>query len=416
MVPTKPDIVLIENGPRAGEYLISAETVDRLPEFYESVRKLPYKSGPANQLADVYRTITSDRTSTIYQAYSTAPVGLELIVPLRWMLNLPGWAKADIAGIAVWQWLGRGFSFLVSLLFVFGVYRLARRLARRRQDDSGPGWHSLLTPLAIILLAGLVGPLLDKIFRISGSPLVVIAYAQTIALFLSAAWLAMVGASVLGETIVTSDHLRPHSLDSQLIRLGMRFVGIVVAIGLLIWAGDELGFPAYSILAGLGVGGLAIALAIRPTPENIIGGLILLADRPVLVGEFCRYGSEIGTVEDIGLRSTRIRTLGNSLASVPNSEFSQMHLDNYSRRKIRLLKTVLQLRYETTPEQIRYVLAKLRELLLAHPMVTPDPARVRFVGYGACSKDVEVFAYLRCQAQDAFLAIQEDILLRMEEL
>jgi MscS family membrane protein len=116
------------------------------------------------------------------------------------------------------------------------------------------------------------------------------------------------------------------------------------------------------------------------------------------------------------LRSTRIRTLENSLVSVPNSEFSQMHLDNYSRRNIRLLKTVLQLRYETTPEQLRYVLAKLRELLLAHPIVTPDPARVRFVGYGAYSKDVEVFAYLRCQAQDTFLAIQKDVLLRMEDI
>lgn len=90
------------------------------------------------------------------------------------MLNLPGWAKAEIAGIAVWQWLGRGFSFLVSLLFVVGAYRLARRLAWRRADEPGPGWYSVLTPLAIILIAGLVGPLLDKIFRISGTPFVVI--------------------------------------------------------------------------------------------------------------------------------------------------------------------------------------------------------------------------------------------------
>jgi MscS family membrane protein len=149
---TAIDIVLIENGPRADEYLVSAETVDRLPEFYERVRKLPYKPGPAKQLADVYRTISSNRASTIYQAYSSSPVGLLAIVPPRWLLNLPNWAKAGIAGIAVWQWVGRGFSFPVSLLFVFGVYRLARRLARRKASESGQGWHSLLTPLAIILL------------------------------------------------------------------------------------------------------------------------------------------------------------------------------------------------------------------------------------------------------------------------
>jgi MscS family membrane protein len=161
---------------------------------------------------------------------------------------------------------------------------------------------------------------------------------------------------------------------------------------------------------------LAIALAVRPTLENIIGGLTLFADRPVRVGDFCRYGEDVGWVEEIGLRSTRIRTLEHSLVSIPNSTFSQMHLDNLDARYTRLLRTVLQLRYETTPDQMRYILAKLRELLIGHPMVTPDPARVRFVAYGAYSKDIEVFAYLRCQKHDTFLAIQEDILLRMEDI
>jgi MscS family membrane protein len=93
-----------------------------------------------------------------------------------------------------------------------------------------------------------------------------------------------------------------------------------------------------------------------------------------------------------------------------------MKLDNFSARDQRLLKTVLQLRYETTEDQMRYVLTKLRELLLGHPMITPDPCRVRFVDYGAFSKDVEIFAYLRCQDQDTFLAVKEDILLRIGEI
>jgi MscS family membrane protein len=199
---TEIDVVLIEDGPRAGEYLVSADTVDRLPQFYKRLKKLPYKPSSAKQLADTYRTISSDRASRIYEAYSTAPIGL--IVPLRWMLNLPLWVRADIAGIAVWQWLGFALGFVVGMLFIFGVYRLARRLARRREDEEGPAWSALLTPLAVIIVAGLFGPVLCKILRISGLPLVVIAFAQTIALYLSAAWLSIIGTSILAEIIVSS--------------------------------------------------------------------------------------------------------------------------------------------------------------------------------------------------------------------
>jgi MscS family membrane protein len=121
-------------------------------------------------------------------------------------------------------------------------------------------------------------------------------------------------------------------------------------------------------------------------------------------------------VEAIGLRSTRIRGLDRTVTTIPNAEFSNMHIVNFTQRDQRLLQTTLQLRYETTMEQMRYILAKLGELFLGHPMVTPYPARVRFIGYRAYSKDIEIFAYLCCQDHDTFLAIQEDILLRVENI
>ena len=97
---TEIDIALVESGPRSGEYLVSAGTVDRLPEFYERVKKLPYKPGPAAELSDVYRKLSAGGTATIYEAYMSSPVGLERIVPIRWMLRLPAWAKSPIAGVA----------------------------------------------------------------------------------------------------------------------------------------------------------------------------------------------------------------------------------------------------------------------------------------------------------------------------
>ena len=200
-------------------------------------------------------------------------------------------------------------------------------------------------------------------------------------------------------------------------------IGTLIAAWIVIDGLRALGADLVPLLAGLGVGGLALALAAQTTIANFIGGLILYIDKPVRVGEFCRYGEDpdpgwlrIGTVEEIGLLSTRLRGIDRTLTTIPNAEFSKMHIVNLAKRDERLLRTTLQLRYETTPDQLRDILVRLRELLLGHPMVTPDPARVRFIGFAAYSLDVEVFAYLRCVSQDAFLAVQEDLFLRIADI
>jgi MscS family membrane protein len=231
---TEIDIGLIENGPRSGEYLVSAGAVDRLPEFYERVKKLPYKPGPGAELSDVYRRMTSGGTATIYDGYSNSPAGLERIIPPRWMLNFPAWAKAQTAGIASWQWLGFLSGLAVCVGFVYGLYRLGRFLASRRPEEVGPGWRALLSPLAIVLVSAVPVPALCAIFRIGGTARVVITVVQAAALYLSAAWLSFIAASLLAEAIVASEHLRRGSLDSQLIRLGMRLAGLAIAIGFLI--------------------------------------------------------------------------------------------------------------------------------------------------------------------------------------
>jgi MscS family membrane protein len=413
---TEIDIVLIEDGPRAGEYLVSADTVDRLPEFYEGVRRLPYRPGPAKQLADIYRTLSSDRASTIYEAYSSSPVGLQAFVPLRWMLSLPVWAKAHIAGVAVWQWFGFVVGFLVATLCVFGVYRLARRLARRREDEPGPGWHSLLTPLAIILLAGLLGPLLSKILRISGSPLVVIAFAQTIALFLSAAWLSMIGASVLGEAIVGSEHLRPHSLDSQLIRLGMRLAGVAIAIGSLIQGAYELGFPAYSVLAGLGVGGLAVALAARDSLANLLGSVLIMFEKPFRVGHRIRVSGSEGVVEDVGFRSTRIRTADNSLISIPNNAVVNATVENLTLRMMFRQRFLVQVTYDTPRDKVEALAHGIGQLISDHPMTNKDNFHVRFNDFGESSLNILVIIYLMVPDYAAELREREAILLQIMDL
>ena len=165
-------------------------------------------------------------------------------------------------------------------------------------------------------------------------------------------------------------------------------------------------------VAGLGVGGIAVALAAQRSLENLFGGVTLFADRPVQVGDFFRYGTDVGTVEEIGLRSTRVRTLDRTVVTIPNAEFSNLRLENFAKRDRMRLWTMLGVRYETTPDQLRYLLARLREILLAHPRVTDDPARVRFVGFGAYSLDLEVFAYVDTDDWSELLGIREHIYLQ----
>src|SRR5262249_39428891 len=224
-----------------------------------------------------------------------------------WLLNLPAWAKARIGGLAPWQWLGLVSGLVVCASLVYGVYRLGRFLASRRPEEAGRGWHALLTPLAVLVVSAVPVPLVCTILRVGGTARIVITFVQTGALYLSAAWLSMVAANLLAEAIVASEHLRPRSLDSQLIRLGMRFAGIAIAVGFLIQGSYELGFPTYSVLAGLGVGGLAVALAARDSLANLLGSMLIMIQKPFRVGHYVRVSGGEGTVEDVGFRSTRIR-------------------------------------------------------------------------------------------------------------
>jgi len=220
----------------------------------------------------------------------------------------------------------------------------------------------------------------------------------------------------IGEGIINARHLRAASLNSQLIRTSVRLIAIVVVIYICVVAAETFGVPVAPLIAGLGVGGLAIALAVRPTLENIIGGFILFADKPIRVGDYCSYGDKEGTVEEIGLRSTRLRVLDRTVVTVPNAEFANMQLVNWASCDSMLIDTTVGLRYETRAEQLRYVLAKLREMLFAHPKIDPDTMRVRFVGFGESSQNVRIRVYALTRDWNEWYAIQEDVLLRISEI
>jgi MscS family membrane protein len=206
------------------------------------------------------------------------------------------------------------------------------------------------------------------------------------------------------------------SLNANLLRLGARVIGFVGGVFILAYGAHKLGLPVLGLVAGLGVGGLAIALAIRPTLENLIGGVILFMDKPVRVGDFCSFGDKTGTVENIGIRSTQVRALDRTLISIPNSTFADMEIINWAECDRMLIHTTIGLRYESEPDQLRYFLAKLREMFYAHPRIDRDTVRVRFAAYGESSLDVDVRVYALTREWNDFYAIREDVFLRVNEI
>jgi MscS family membrane protein len=394
---TEIALVRVESGPRSGEYLFSPETVARAESFYARVQERPYtRPVPLPNLREIV-------------------VGSGgWMIPHAWTEALPGWLRKPLGGQAIWKWCG-----LAVVLGGFGLGAgLAFRLSRRGSDDR-PFLKSLAqAALPAYFLAGTPAAAYLALVQLNlrGGVGGAVVMAATAVMFLAGAWISWRIAPVVAEAIIASPRIKPESIDAHLIRICTRLLGMLGGATLLAMGADRLGLPVYGIIAGLGVGGLAIALAAQPTIENLIGGLSLFADRPICVGDICRCGDAEGTVEAIGIRSTRLRGVDRSLAIIPNATLSKEAITNLTERDRILLQTVLGVRYETGPDQFRALLGGIRALLLNHPRIAAEGARVRFTGFGASSLDLEVFAYVLTGDWAEFLAIREELLLRIMDL
>ena len=190
---------------------------------------------------------------------------------------------------------------------------------------------------------------------------------------------------------------------------------LVLAAAILIYL-DQLGINITTVLAGLGVGGIAVALALQKPMEDVFGAITLYSQQPVRVGDFCRFGEITGTIEEIGLRTTRVRTLANTLIAVPNSKLANESIDNISARKKILYWPRLRLSYDTPPTQIRELLESIRQLLRDHDRVLADTLRVRFVEIADDSLQIEIFAHIDTTVWVEFLEITEELNLRILEV
>ncbi len=334
--------------------------------------------------------------------------------------RVPAFLKQTrIGGIALIEWLGLfvglPFAYYLTVLLNRLLSSQLRPLLRRlRPNPQLPDPEILPGPFRLLLVAALVRLTLSRV----ALPLIarqVWTAVITVITIAACVWLATRVTEWTERAIVArfADKLLGGAPLLRFVRravdLLLIFVGIIVVL-------RYFGVNTTAAVAGLGVGGIAIALAAQKTLENVIGGLSIIFDQTVRLGDFLRVSDTSGTVDSIGLRSTRLRTVDRTVVSVPNGQVANATLENFSARdKFRFLH-VLGLRYETTAAQIRTVLGEISALLVNQSHVETGSLRVRFIRFGASSLDLEIFAYVFARDWPHFLERQEELLLRIMEI
>jgi MscS family membrane protein len=287
--------------------------------------------------------------------------------------------------------------------------------ARRRGQLDVASWRSVSGPMWL-----LTGTLLHQVFMFRlRMPLLPRHYyfqVTYIALILSATWIAWRFVRWSLHRVRMRALARGHAGTGSLMLMVERILKFVIfLLGILAILGN-LGFNMSTALAGLGIGGLAIGFGAQKTIENLFGGVSVLGDEVFRVGDVCRFGDRTGVVEDIGLRSTRIRTEDRTLLAIPNGTVATINLENFSRRDKILFKTNLGLRPESKPDHVRFVLSEIRKLLYSHPKVETKTVRVRLTDIAGTALNVEILSYILTQDFGEFAAIREDLLLRMMDV
>jgi MscS family membrane protein len=385
----------VAQGPRTGEWLFSADTLARLPEFHAQILGQPVLAPGVN--GEWHGE----------QMRATGPWLAGLRVD-----TLPHWLQRQVLGMLVWK----SIAMLLVILLVAAIVLGWRRVVARRAPRLSPLRRRLLwlsVPLLMAVLTMVAHALIVSQIVPSGRLGDAEALLAIGLLYVAAAWAAWVLCWLVVEAAIASPALPDDSFDANLLRMLARVCAPLAAASVLIMGASDVGVPAVGLLAGVSIGGIALALAAQSTVENLFGGLSIFADRPFRVGDEIRFGEAAGKVEAIGPRSTRIRGADGTLTTVPNSDLAKMQVTNITTRTRDLFRHRFALPAATPRARLAALLATLRERVAAHPHVerTADMPRARLVGYTGDTVQIEVQAQVLARTAAEFLEVQEALIL-----
>ena len=392
---TEITLVRMKEGPRAGEFLFSADTVAEVPTYYDRVKHLPYQNR---------ENVTAD----FLDFYLCEP---------GWMI--PGWLihsvpfldSTRLHGQALWQWILLVLSIIVASLAMWFIYKVGRRQARVRRQQHVIGYFiTLWFAFAAMLIPLLLKYFVEQQIRIAGTPLHVMMFLLE-GVFVIAAIVVLIGAgSRVAELIISNPKINPRGLDAQFIRLCCRVSSIVAATAVFLAGGQNMGVPLATLLAGAGVGGLAVALAAQDTLKNVFGSMMIILDRPYRVGERIVTKTYDGVVEEIGLRSTKIRLLTGHQVSIPNEDMARSDIENIGRRPHIRRKSDIAIPLDTPPEKAQRAVEIIREILKDHEGQKEDyPPRVFLNDFNRDSLNIRMIYWFHPPNYWDFLAFSQKV-------
>lgn len=323
-------------------------------------------------------------------------------------------------GLLVWQWLAAPLLLLIAAALGQLLGRWTAGLLARFTRRTSVTWDDALVdrlraPLGAAWAIGFFTAALPWL-RLGSDGDAFVHRAMHTAFFATVLFAIVRLVDVIATSLATSPWATAHPASRSLVPLGSRMAKVLVVAIAVVALLSDLGYPVTSLIAGLGIGGLALALAAQKTVENLFGAFSIGLDQPFREGDFVKIDDFVGTVEAIGLRSTRVRTLDRTLITIPNGRLADMRVESFAvRDRIRLAATV-SLVHSTTSAQMREVLASLERVLREHPKIWPDAVVVRFKELAASSLDIEVMAWFETADWGEFQAIRQEVLIAFLEV
>ncbi len=383
---------------RVGSILVNGESVELLLEKTTGPSGGPIWLVAAETIAQV-QVLAEEAGTTVLE--KTVPDFLE---GYKW------------GGVPVVHWLWMLLSAVLAYLMAWGITAtltfLINYVWRKTRDEPTCGFiRAFSLPIRLYLAAWILVALSQRlgisfVVRQRFSELTIIVGLVAVLLLL---WRLVDAITNFSQRRLVQ---RRNMAGISVVLFMRRGAKVALLVFGIIFALDTLGFDVTTGLAALGIGGIALALGAQKTVENFVGSVTLIADQPIRVGDFCKVGDTSGTVEQIGMRSTRLRTSERTVVTIPNGDFSSQRIENFSHRDRFLFSPVLRLRYDTSPAQIEAVLSALRQILAQHPKVDQNSARVRLTEISSDSLKVEVFSYILTKEFNEQLEIKEALLLR----
>ena len=334
--------------------------------------------------------------------------------------KLPEWLRVKLFGVSYWQYLAILLIFSVGLVVRKVIQYIVTQRVRNLVENLGQKWASSLvdvfaSPGATLIMAVVLRVAYPQL----GLPIhAALALSITVRLLVVFAivWAAYRVVDVIAERMAERAARTDSKLDDQLVPLVRKTLKIITIIAGGLFILQNLSVNVGSLLAGLGIGGVAVALAAKDTVANFFGSIMIFIDRPFQIGDWVALGKMEGIVEEVGFRSTRIRTFYNSVVTVPNAKFMEANIDNYGERKYRRCFFTLNLTYDTTPEQMQSFVEGVRAIIRANPATWKESYEVHMSAYGAHSLDVMVYFFFQVDTWSDELNQRHNVMLEILRL